>query len=435
MYWNKIVECADREYLRKIQLDRLKKTVQRVYQNVETYRTRMQEAGITPEDVQSLEDLQYLPFTTKADLRDNYPYGMFSSPLNEIVRIHASSGTTGKPTVVGYTHKDIATWADLAGRCIVMAGGNKSDLVQVAYGYGLFTGGLGLHYGAERIGASVIPMSSGNTQKQVMLMRDFKSTILCCTPSYALTIGEAVAKAGIDPAELPLRIGIFGAEPWTEGMRRQIQKLLGIRAMDIYGLSEIMGPGVSCECTYQNGMHIHEDCFYPEIVDPETLKPLPYGEKGELVFTTISKEGMPLVRYRTKDICYLIPDVCECGRTLVRMSPVLGRSDDMLIIRGVNVFPSQVETVITQFEELTPNYKILVGRENNSDTFEVVVELADGLLIDNIRFVENLKARVNHEMLSILGLRCHLKFVGPGTLERSEGKAVRVEDTRKLYEK
>lgn len=432
MYWNKIIECADREQMRKRQLDRLQRTVRRVYQNVQTYRERMQEAGIQPEDIRSLDDLRHLPFTLKSDLRDNYPYGMFSAPLSEIVRIHASSGTTGKPTVVGYTQNDITMWAECTGRCIYMAGGDKNSVIQVAYGYGLFTGGLGLHYGAEHIGASVIPMSSGNTQKQIMLMRDFKSTILCCTPSYALTIAEQVKKMGVPLEELSLKAGIFGAEPWTDGMRMEIEKGLGIKAMDIYGLSEIMGPGVACTCEEQNGLHINEDYFLPEIIDPVTLEPLPDGEKGELVFTTIGKEGIPLIRYRTRDLAYITHEPCACGRTLVRMSRVMGRTDDMLIIRGVNVFPSQIEEVITQFAELTPNYFIRVGRENNRDTFEVQVELAEGLAIDDIRFIEMLKKRVNHQMHAILGLHCDLIFLNEGALPRSEGKAKRVEDTRRL---
>jgi len=432
MIWNKAVECADRETMDQTQLKKLKGTVARLYQNVESYRYKMQERGIAPGDIQSLDDLKHLPFTTKADLRDNYPYGMFSSPLSEIVRIHASSGTTGQPTVVGYTRKDLENWAECVARCLTMAGADKTSVIQVAYGYGLFTGGLGIHGGAEYLGASVIPISSGNSQRQILLMKDFKSTVLCCTPSYALTLSEAVAHAGIDPTELSLKAGIFGAEPWTSGMREEIEKGLGLKAFDIYGLSEVMGPGVSCSCEAQNGMHIMEDYFIPEIIDPKTEKPLPYGQQGELVFTTIGKEGIPLIRYRTRDICILMPEKCSCGRTTVRMSRVLGRSDDMLIIRGVNVFPSQIETVIAMFDELTINYKILVGRENNTDTFEVLVELAEGLAIDNIRFVEELKRKVEHEMRNILGIGCAIKFLNAGTLPRSEGKAVRVEDTRNL---
>ena len=432
MIWNKAAECAEREDLEQVQLRKLKGTVSRMYQNVEPYRMKMQEKGIMPGDINSLSDLKHLPFTYKSDLRDYYPYGMFSSPLSEIVRIHASSGTTGRPTVVGYTKKDLENWAECIARSLTMVGADKTSVIQVAYGYGLFTGGLGLHGGAEYLGASVIPISSGNTQRQILLMKDFKSTILCCTPSYALTIAEAIAQAGIDPSELSLKAGIFGAEPWTEGMRDEIERGLGIKAFDIYGLSEIMGPGVSCGCEAQNGLHVMEDYFIPEIIDPNTEEVLPYGQRGELVFTTIGKEGIPLIRYRTRDICVLMPEKCSCGRTTVRMSRVLGRSDDMLIIKGVNVFPSQIETVIAMFPELTLNYKIVVGREHNVDTFEVLVELAEGLAIDNIRFVEEMKHRVDHELRNILGIGCNIKFLNAGTLPRSEGKAVRVEDTRNL---
>lgn len=432
MIWNKAMECADREAIEKVQLHKLKGTVKRMYQNVETYRTKMQEKGIKPGDIQSLDDLKNLPFCTKADLRDNYPYGMFSSPLSEIVRIHASSGTTGKPTVVGYTRNDLEAWSECVARALASTGGDRTSVIQVAYGYGLFTGGLGAHNGAEYLGASVIPMSSGNTQKQILLMKDFKSTILCCTPSYALTIAEAVEKAGYGPNDLSLKAGVFGAEPWTEGMKNEIEKRLGIKAYDIYGLSEVMGPGVSCSCDANDGMHIQEDFFIPEIIDPKTEEVLPEGETGELVFTTVGKEGIPLVRYRTRDLCYLTKEKCSCGRTTVRMSKVLGRSDDMLIIRGVNVFPSQIETVIGKFEELTINYKIFVGRENNTDTFALHVELAENLAIDDIAFIENLRGRMDHELRALLGIGCKIKFLGAGTLPRSEGKAVRVEDTRNL---
>ncbi len=435
MIWNKAMECSDRDTMNRLQLRKLQATIKRVYQNVEPYRLKMQSLGLKPGDIQSLDDIKKLPFTTKSDLRDAYPYGMFSSPLSEIVRIHASSGTTGKPTVVGYTRNDLEAWSECIARALSMTGGSKHSVVQVAYGYGLLTGGLGAHSGAEYLGASVIPMSSGNTQKQILLMKDFRSTILCCTPSYALTIAEALKKAGISPVEISLEAGVFGAEPWTEGMKEEIEKGLGIRAYDIYGLSEVMGPGVACSCDANSGMHIQEDYFIPEIIDPETGEVLPYGEKGELVFTTIGKEGIPLLRYRTRDICYLIPESCSCGRTTVRMSKILGRSDDMLIIRGVNVFPSQIETVIAKFEELTLNYRLLVGRENNTDTFELNVELAEGLAVDDIAFVENLRARMNHKLRALLGISCKVKFLSAGTLPRSEGKAVRIEDTRNLSER
>lgn len=435
MYWNEAMECASRGLMDSIQLRKLKATVKRVYTYVEPYRKKMQEAGVLPEDIQTLDDITKLPFCTKEDLRDSYPYGFFAAPLDNIVRLHASSGTTGKPKVDGYTQSDLDMWAECVARGLVSAGADKTSVVQVAYGYGLFTGGLGAHDGASYIGASVIPMSSGNTQKQVMMMRDFGSTHLCCTPSYALTLAEAVEKAGIKPEDLNLKGGVFGAEPWTNGMKREIEKRLGLKAYDIYGLSEIMGPGVSCSCDAEDGMHIQEDYFLAEIIDPETLEPLPDGEIGELVFTTLGKEGMPLIRYRTRDLCSLNREKCSCGRTSVRMSKILGRTDDMLIIRGVNVFPSQIETVIGRFEELTINYKILVGRENNKDTFEINVELAEGLAIDDIRFIEDLKKRVSHELRSILGIGCDLRFLSAGTLPRSEGKAVRIEDTRKLSDK
>lgn len=435
MYWNEAMECASRDLMDSIQLRKLKATVKRAYTYVEPYRKKMQEAGVLPEDIQTLDDITKLPFCTKEDLRDSYPYGFFAAPLDNIVRLHASSGTTGKPKVDGYTQSDLDMWAECVARGLVSAGADKTSVVQVAYGYGLFTGGLGAHDGASYIGASVIPMSSGNTQKQVMMMRDFGSTHLCCTPSYALTLAEAVEKAGIKPEDLNLKGGVFGAEPWTNGMKKEIEKRLGLKAYDIYGLSEIMGPGVSCSCDAEDGMHIQEDYFLAEIIDPETLEPLPDGEIGELVFTTLGKEGMPLIRYRTRDLCSLNREKCSCGRTSVRMSKILGRTDDMLIIRGVNVFPSQIETVIGRFEELTINYKILVGRENNKDTFEINVELAEGLAIDDIRFIEDLKKRVSHELRSILGIGCDLRFLSAGTLPRSEGKAVRIEDTRKLSDK
>ena len=432
MYWNEAIECASRDLLDSIQLRKLKATVKRVYTYVEPYRNKMQEAGVLPEDIKTLDDVRRLPFCTKEDLRDNYPYGFFAAPLDNIVRLHASSGTTGKPKVDGYTQADLDMWAECVARGLVSAGADNTSVVQVAYGYGLFTGGLGAHDGASYIGASVIPMGSGNTQKQVMMMRDFGSTHLCCTPSYALTLAEAVEKAGIKPEDLKLKGGVFGAEPWTNEMKREIEKRLGLKAYDIYGLSEVMGPGVSCSCDAEDGMHIQEDYFLAEIIDPDTLEPLPDGEIGELVFTTLGKEGMPLIRYRTRDLCSITREKCSCGRTTARMSKILGRSDDMLIIRGVNVFPSQIETVIGKFEELTINYKILVGRENNKDTFEINVELAEGLAVEDIRFIENLRKRVGHELRSLLGIGCDLRFLSAGTLPRSEGKAVRIEDTRKL---
>lgn len=432
MIWNKEMECADRETMRALQLKKLKETVRYEYDNVPYYREKMDKAGVKPEDIQTLEDIRKLPFITKEDIAANYPTGLFAKPMEEIVRIHASSGTTGKPKIAGYTRNDLALWGECVARAMASAGQDSKSVIQVAYGYGLFTGGLGAHLGAETIGATVLPMSSGNTHKQIMFMQDMKSTALACTPSYALTIAEGIAKAGIDPAELSLKSGIFGAEPWTEGMRENIEKGLGIKAYDIYGLTEIVGPGVSISCDEHNGMHIQEDYFYPEIIDPETLEPLPDGEIGELVFTTLGKEGFPMIRYRTRDLCYLMREKCACGRTTVRMSKILGRTDDMLIIRGVNVFPSQIESVISKFEELTINYMIYVGRENNKDTFDLEVELAPGLAIDNIKFIEDLRSRLDHALRDMLGIGCKTKFLNEGTLPRSEGKAVRVKDTRKL---
>lgn len=433
MIWNKEMECADRETMRALQLERLKKTVKHEYDNVAPYRKKMEEAGVKPEDIKSLDDIVKLPFTSKEDLAANYPTGLFAKPMREIVRIQASSGTTGKPKIAGYTRNDLEMWGECVARGLTMAGADRDSVVHVSYGYGLFTGGLGAHLGAETIGATVIPMSSGNTQKQIMFLNDMKSTVLCCTPSYALTIAEGVAKAGIKPEDLALKAGVFGAEPWTQAMRDKIEAGLGIKAHDIYGLSEVMGPGVSTSCSENNGMHIQEDYFYPEIINPDTLEPVPDGEKGELVITTIGKEGMPLIRYRTRDICYLMREKCACGRTTVRMSRVFGRTDDMLIIRGVNVFPSQVETVIAKFsKELTMNYKLYVGREHNTDTFELGVEMAEGLAIDDIKFAEALRGRVEHALRDMLGIGCKVRLLNEGTLPRSEGKAVRVEDTRKL---
>lgn len=432
MIWNKEMECAERETMKALQLEKLQKTVKYEYDNVAPYRKKMDEAGVKPEDIRTLEDIRKLPFTTKEDLAANYPTGLFGAPMEKIVRIHASSGTTGKPKIAGYTEGDLDIWGECVARAMTCAGQDKNSVVQVAYGYGLFTGGLGAHLGAETINATVLPMSSGNTKKQIMFMQDMKSTALACTPSYALTIAEGVAKEGIDPADLSLKAGIFGAEPWTQGMKESIEKGLGIKAYDIYGLTEIIGPGVAISCDEGEGMHVQEDYFYPEIIDPETLEPVPDGQIGELVFTTLGKEGFPMLRYRTRDLCYLMREKCGCGRTTVRMSKILGRTDDMLIIRGVNVFPSQIEEVISKFEELTINYMIYVGRENNKDTFDLDVELAPGLAIDNIKFIEELRGRLDHALRDMLGIGCKVRFLNAGTLPRSEGKAVRVKDTRKL---
>jgi len=433
MIWNKEMECADRDTMRALQLEKLQKTVKHGYDNVPHYKEAFDKAGVKPEDIKSLEDITKLPFITKEDIAANYPTGLFAVPKKDIMRIHASSGTTGKPKIVGYTQNDLDMWGECVARGFAMAGADKESVIQVAYGYGLFTGGLGAHIGAETMGAMVIPMSSGNTQKQIMFMQDMQSDVLCCTPSYALTIAEQVEKAGLVPGkDIKLKAGVFGAEPWTQAMRDSIEAKLGLRAHDIYGLSEIMGPGVSMSCEYNCGMHVQEDYFYMEVIDPDTLEPVADGEKGELVITTLGKEGMPLIRYRTRDICYLMREKCECGRTSVRMSRVFGRTDDMLIIRGVNVFPSQVETVIAKFEELTVNYKLYVGRENNTDTFELAVELAEGVEIEDIAFVENLRKKIDRALRDMLGIGCKITLLNAGTLPRSEGKAVRVEDTRKL---
>ncbi len=432
MIWNREMECASPTEMRAIQLYKLIKTVRHEYDNVECYRKKMDEAGVKPEDIKTLEDIRRLPFMTKEDIAENYPMGLFAMPLTDIVRIHSSSGTTGKPKIVGYTQNDIDAWAECMARGLTMAGADKDSVVQVSYGYGLFTGGLGAHLGAETIGATTIPMGAGNTQRQLSFMTDLKADVLCCTPSYALTLAEAARKEGLKTEDLHLTAGIMGAEPWTQAMREEIEAGLGIRAHDIYGLSEIMGPGVSMSCEANDGMHIQEDYFYVEIIDQDTLEPVPDGQKGELVITTLGKEGIPMVRYRTRDICYLMRDKCSCGRTTARMSRVFGRSDDMLIIRGVNVFPSQIETVIAEFSELTLNYKLIVDRENNKDTFELLVEFAEGLEIDDIAFVENTRKRVEHTLRDMLGIGCKVRFLNAGALPRSEGKAVRVEDRRKL---
>jgi phenylacetate-CoA ligase len=432
MIWNETIECASRSEMRKIQSERLTETVRRIYHNIPGYRKKMQEAGLVPGDIQSIDDLPKLPFTTKEDLRDNYPFGMFTVPMSEIVRLHASSGTTGKPTVVGYTRKDLNTWAEVVTRTLVMAGVHRNDIVQVAYGYGLFTGGLGLHYGTENLGATVIPISGGNTQKQIQLMQDFGTTVIACTPSYALHLAEEIRDMGIQSDELKLRVGIFGAEPWSENMRREIESKLNLKAIDIYGLSEVIGPGVSCECIHQMGMHINEDHFVPEIIDPESLLPVAPGERGELVFTTITKEGIPLIRYRTRDLTRLNYDTCRCGRTLVRMEKCTGRSDDMLIIRGVNVFPSQIESVLLEMSETEPHYLLIVDREGNLDTLRLMVEVQEQFFSDEIKVLESLRKKIAHNIQSTLGVTVDVKLVEPRTIERTAGKAKRVIDNRKM---
>jgi phenylacetate-CoA ligase len=430
--WNRHFECMDRDELKKVQTERFIETVERVYFNVPWYRQKMQEAGLGPESIHSIDDLHKLPFTNKQDLRDNYPFGLFAVPMSEIVRIHASSGTTGKPTVVGYTRNDISTWSEVMARTLTAAGATRNDFIQIAYGYGLFTGGLGLHYGGEKIGASVIPISGGNTIRQIQLMRDFGSTVLACTPSYALYLAEAIQESGIERGELKLKAGVFGAEPWTENMRREIEDKLKIKAIDIYGLSEVIGPGVASECQFQEGLHINEDHFYPEIIDPETLQVLPEGSQGELVFTTLTKEGLPLVRYRTRDLTKLTSGTCKCGRTMVRMSKCLGRSDDMLIIRGVNLFPSQVESVILEMKEIKPYYVLIVDRVNNLDTLELKVEVDETFFLDRISQLEALRKKVQDNLESSIGLGIKVTLVEPKIIGRSEGKAQHVIDKRKF---
>jgi phenylacetate-CoA ligase len=432
MIWNEKIECASREDMGMIQSERLRETVNRIYHNVPYYRKKMQEVGLTANDIHDISDLHKLPFTVKTDLRDNYPFGLFTVPMSEIVRLHASSGTTGKPIVVGYTRKDIQMWAEVVSRSLTMAGVHRNDIVQIAYGYGLFTGGLGLHYGTENLGASVIPISGGNTHKQIQLMEDFGSSVLCCTPSYALNIAEVMKEMKVDINNLKLRIGIFGAEPWSEAMRKDIETKLGIKAIDIYGLSEIVGPGVSCECEHQCGMHINEDHFFPEIINPETLEPMAPGEIGELVFTTITKEGIPLIRYRTRDLTRLIYDKCVCGRTLVRMEKCKGRSDDMLIIRGVNVFPSQVESVLLSISEVEPHYLIIVDREGTLDKMSLMVEVQEQFFSDEIKKLEDLRLKIARKLDSVLGIAVNVKLVEPKTIERTAGKAKRVIDNRKI---
>jgi phenylacetate-CoA ligase len=430
--WDPVNECMSRDELEALQLTRLRATLDRVFRNVACYRSKFRESGIRPEEVRSLTDLALLPFTTKEDLRLNYPYGMFAVPLREVVRIHSSSGTTGKPTVVGYTRHDLRTWTELAARFMTAAGVTEDDIVHIAFGYGLFTGAFGLHYGAERIGASVIPMSSGNTEKQIMIMQDYRSSALVCTPSYALTMADRMEKLGIDPSQLALRVGLFGAEPWSEELRREIERRLGIVATDNYGLSEVMGPGVAGECRHRCGMHIFEDHFIPEIIDPETGEVLPAGETGELVLTSISKEAFPMVRYRTRDITRLDYTSCPCGRTHVRMHKTLGRSDDMLIIKGVNVFPTQIEEVLFQIEGCEPHYQLVVDRIGVLDTLEVQVEVNERIFFDEMKKQRAFVQMVEKSLLSVLGVGAKVKLVEPASIPRIEGKAQRVIDRRKI---
>jgi phenylacetate-CoA ligase len=432
MYWNQEIETMPRESIVKLQGERLAACIRRVYDNVKPYREKMIAAGVTPEDIKTVEDLRKLPFTYKQDLRDNYPFGLFATPLDDVVRIHASSGTTGKQTVVGYTQNDLNIWDELMARTLTAAGGSRKSVIHVAYGYGLFTGGLGAHGGAQRIGAATVPVSVGNTKRQIQIMLDFGSSLLCCTPSYALHLAEAIEEAGIDKSALKLKSGCFGAEPWTGEMRSEIEARLNIKAFDIYGLSEVMGPGVSFECSAQSGLHISEDHFIAEIINPDTGEPLPYGESGELVFTCITKEALPLIRYRTRDVSSLIATPCACGRTHVRMTKPAGRTDDMLIIRGVNVFPSQIESVLLNFGDVAPHYIIIVDRVDNLDTLEVQVEMSPAFFSDEVRKIEELESNIRREIESVLGLAARIRLVEPKSIERSEGKAKRVIDKRKL---
>ena len=432
MIWNETKECMSRDEMTHLQSARLVKLVDYVYHNVEFYRKKMQALDLMPGDIKGIEDITKLPFTTKDDLRDNYPFGLFAVPNSQIVRIHASSGTTGKATVVGYTRHDLDVWAECVARCLTMAGITKDDIVQVAYGYGLFTGGLGAHDGAQKIGSTVVPMSTGNSKKLTTMMVDFGATAIACTPSYLLHISEVLSDEGLLD-KIKLKAAVCGAEPWTEKMRHEIETRLNIKAYDIYGLSEIMGPGVACDCDFHKGLHVCEDHFYPEVLNSATLTPVADGETGELAFTTLTKEGIPLIRYRTKDLTSIDHSPCECGRTSARISRFKGRVDDMLIIRGVNVFPSQIEAALVDVEEVTPHYMMIVDRVNNLDTLEVQVEIDPKFYTDEVRAIEALTKKIAHVIQQALGISAKVKIVEPQTLVRSQGKAVHVIDNRKLY--
>ncbi len=426
------VEYLPEEYLIKIQFHRLKVMIKRAYEKVPLFRQRLEERNITPDNIKSLEDINLLPFFVKTDLRDTYPFGLFASPMEEIIRLHASSGTTGKPIVVAYTKEDIEIWADVMARCLVSCGVERGDIVQNAYGYGLFTGGLGFHYGAEALGATVIPISGGNTDRQIMIMKDFNVTVICCTPSYFTHIIERAGELGVDLKSLPLRIGIFGAEPWSEGMREYIQREANIEAYDVYGLSEIIGPGVGIECKCREGLHILEDHFYPEIIDPETLQPVPEGEEGELVLTTLSKKAMPMIRYRTRDITAFYKEKCKCGRTTRRIRKISRRSDDMFIIRGVNVYPSQIESALLSVEGSTPHYQIRLTRDHGLDQMEILIEVTKEMFSDRIGELEKLQEKFAQAIERTVNLRVNVRLVEPHTIPRSEGKAKRIIDERKI---
>lgn len=430
-YWNENMECATKDEMKALQSFRLSQTVRRVYNNVPYYRERMEKAGITPDDIHNVEDLKKLPFTMKQDLRDTYPYGLFAVPMEDVVRVHASSGTTGKQIVVGYTQHDLDVWSECCARALTAAGATNKDFMHVSYGYGLFTGGLGLHGGAEKVGMTVIPVSTGNTNRQINIIKDFGSTYICCTPSYALYLAETMKEMGITKDDIKLKAGLFGAEPWTEEMRREIEEKLGLKAMDIYGLTEIIGPGVAFECSEQSGMHINEDHFIAETIDPDTGEVLPEGSQGEIVFTCISKEAFPLLRYRTRDIGILKREKCSCGRTLIKMMKPAGRSDDMLIIRGVNVFPSQIESVLLQLGNTAPYYQLIVDRVNNTDTLEIQVEISPEMFSDTVKSLEDQEKIIKSAVESTLGIAAKIRLVEPKTIQRTEGKAIRVIDKRK----
>ncbi len=433
MIFNKEIETMSREEMQVLQLKKLKELVAYVYSNVEFYKKKFDAAGVKPSDIKTLRDISKLPFTTKDEMRETYPYGLLACDPEALKEIHTSSGTTGTPVVAGYTENDRTLWKEVMGRCLAMAGGDEHDVVQNAYGYGMFTGGLGVHYGAEAIGASVLPISSGNTKRQLNFMKDFKSTILTCTPSYSLFMAEVAKEMGMDFREFDLRAGIFGAEPWSDNMRIEIEKKLNLKAYDIYGLTEIIGPGVSCECEAQNGLHINEDYFYPEIINPETGEVLPEGEKGELVFTTLSREGTPIIRYRTRDITWLFRDNCSCGRSTVKMHRLLGRNDDMMILRGVNVFPSQIENVLMRIEETEPHYQIVIDRSTSSlDHVELHVEVEESFFSDETKNLEKIRDMIHEEMKQALGISLDIKLVEPKSIERSMGKAKRVIDKRDI---
>ncbi len=432
MIWNKNKECMSRDEMHHLQGKRLEKLVALVYRNVPFYREKMQAMDLTPADIHSIDDITKLPFTTKQDLRDNYPYGLQAAAPSEIVRVHASSGTTGNPTIVGYTRRDLEVWSEGMARALTAYGVRRGDTFSVSYGYGLFTGGLGAHYGVEKLGAAVVPASTGNTEKHLKLIQDLGVSGIACTPSYALYLAETMERLGMKKENLKLRIGAFGAEPWTESMRQEIQERLGLKGYNLYGLSEVCGPGVSYECEAQNGSHICEDHFYPEIINPETLETLPLGQTGELVFTTLTKEGMPLLRYRTRDLCTLMGGTCSCGRTSVRMGPVMGRSDDMLIIRGINVFPSQVESVILSMPQFEPRYMLVVDRKNNLDTMQVQVEVRKDYFNDEIGQMMAIRKALADKLKSVISIKADVKLMEPGSIERSQGKSKRVIDLRKL---